>query len=86
MRYSDDDDNQLFIADRIANPIPPRPDPIAVILAREFLAGRRPRILGQRKNARYDALTILFLVNALDLFTGRRLDENPIACHAASGP
>ena len=49
----------------------------------ELFAPDRPSLLPQRANARHDALPVFLLVNGLNLLGRRRLDQDPIACHAA---
>jgi len=83
MTDPDHDDEQLPVPDRVDDSIPADSYAIPVALSGELLATRRPRIIGQRTDASHDALTVLLLVNGLDLLGRRRLDEDPITCHAA---
>ena len=83
MPNPDHDDEQLPVPDRVDDSIPAHSHTVPVALAGEFLATRRPRIIGQRTDAGHDALTVLFLVNRLNFLGRGRLDENPKACHAA---
>jgi len=79
----DHDDDQFPVTDRVDDSIPADPHAIPIAFSGELLATRRPRILGQRTDAGHDALTVLFGVNGLKFLGCGRLDENPIACHAA---
>ena len=74
---------QFLVLDREDDPIPAYSDAVPIVLAGELLAAGRPGIIGQRTDAGDDALTILLLVNGLDLFGRGRLDEDPISSHAA---
>src|SRR2546427_248491 len=51
--------------------------------ARELLATMRPRLPGESLDAGSD-LAAVFAWESLQLFGGRRLDEQSITCHAAS--
>jgi hypothetical protein len=79
----DHDDDQFPVPDRVDDSIPADSYAIPIVHSSELLATRRPRIVGQRTDAGHDALTVLFGVNGLKLLGRGRLDENPIACHAA---
>ena len=79
----DDEDHQLLVLDRVDDPIPAYSDAVPIVLASELLATGRPGSIGQGTDAGNDALTILLLVNGLDLFGRRRLDQDPIFFHAA---
>jgi hypothetical protein len=79
----DHDDEQLPVPDGVDDSIPAHSDTIPSVLSSELLTTRRPRIIGQRTDADHDALTVLFGVNGLNLLGRGRLDEDPIACHAA---
>ena len=57
-------------------------DPI-LFEARELLATMRPRLPGEPLDAGGD-LAAVFAWESLQLFGGRRLDEQSITCHAAS--
>ena len=79
----DDEDHQLGVTDRVDNPIPAHSNAVPIVFASELLATGQPGIIGQRTDAGDDALTILLLVNGLDLSGRGRLDQDPISCHAA---
>ena len=79
----DDEDHQLLVLDRVDDSIPAHSDAVPIVLDGELLAAGRPGIIGQRTDAGNDALTILLLVDGLDLFGRGRLDQDPIFCHAA---
>ena len=79
----DDEDHELRVLDRVDDPIRAHADAVPIQLAGELLATGRPGIIGQRADAGNDALTILLLVNGLDLSGRGRLDQDLIFCHAA---
>jgi hypothetical protein len=83
MPDSDDEDHQLRVTDRVDDPIPAYSDAVPIVLAGELFATGGPGIIGQRTDAGDDALTILLLVNGLDLFGRGRLDQDLIFSHAA---
>ena len=59
--------------------------PIAVLTG-EFLTSHRARIVSELFDSLYDALTVLFAGDGLDLLYGRKLDQNPISSHYVSNP
>jgi hypothetical protein len=77
-------DHPGVIVNAIDDPIIALSDAI-LLEARELLATMRPRLRGEALDAR-DDLPSVFGGERLQLFDGRRLDEQAIACHAASGP
>ena len=79
----DDEDHQLRVPDRVDDSIPARSHAVPIVVASELFATGRPWNIGQRTDAGDDALTILLLVNGLDLLGRGRLDQDPISCHAA---
>jgi hypothetical protein len=79
----DDEDHQLRVPDRVDDPIPAHSNAVPIVFASELLATGRSGIIGQQTDAVNDALTILLLVNGLDLLGRGRLDQDPISCHAA---
>ena len=79
----DDEDDQLRVTDLVDDPIPADSDAVPIVLAGELFATGRPGIVGQRTDAGDDALTVLLLVNGLELLGRGRLDQDPITCHAA---
>jgi len=79
----DDEDHQLRVPDRVDDPIPAYSNAVPIGLAGQLLAAGRAGVIGQRADPGDDALTILLLVDSLDLFGRRRLDQDPIFFHAA---
>jgi hypothetical protein len=73
-----------IIVNAIDDPIIALSDAI-LFEARELLATVRPRLRGKPLDSR-DHPPSVFGGERLQLFDGRTLDEQPIACHAASGP
>ena len=80
---SDHEHDQLIVGDGIDNSIMTDADAISVTLPSELFAPSRSRFFRQLENLRHDALPISLLVNGLDLLGRRRLDQDPITCHAA---
>jgi hypothetical protein len=76
-----DENLELGISNRVHNPIPADPNPIAIALSRQLLTPDRARLLGELQNARHNALPVFLLVNGLDLLGRGRLDQDPITCH-----
>jgi hypothetical protein len=83
VRDPDDEHHQVVVGDRVDNSISTDSDSVAVILAGQLFAPDRPRLIPQRANARHDALPVFLFVNGLDLLGRGRLNQDPIACHAA---
>ena len=83
MRDSYDEYHQVVIGDRVDDSILTDPDAVSVTLPRELFAPSRSRLFRQGENLRHDALPISLWVNGLDLLGRRRLDQDPITCHAA---
>ncbi len=79
-----DHDDKVKILNLVQDSVVPLSKTILVV-PREFLAAWRPRVARQRRDLRDDPSTVL-LREGLDLPAGRRLDEQPIACHDAEGP
>ena len=78
------DENEKFIVcDGVQNSVPPHTDAITVARSSKLLAPNWPRLVREGENARNDALPVFLLVNGLDLLGRGRLDQDPIACHAA---
>lgn len=80
----DDHDDKIHVMDLVQNSVVPLSKTIMVV-PREFLAARRPRVARQRRDRRDDPAAVR-LRQGLDFLVGRRLDEESIACHDAGGP
>ena len=80
----DDHDDKIKILNLVQDSVVPLSKTVLVV-PREFLAAWRPRVARQRQDLRDDPSAVL-LREGFDLLAGRRLDEQPIACHDAEGP
>ncbi len=78
-------DNAFIIVDNVENPELALADSVT-ILAREFLAPLRSRIVLQRVDLVDDPRAIRFSAHCLELFRRGGLDEKLIAFHCASSP
>ncbi|MGI9040199.1 MAG: hypothetical protein ACR2HK_03675 [Gemmatimonadales bacterium] len=76
------DNSADVIVDGVDDSVITLPDAI-LLLPGQFLAPGRPGLGGERPHAR-DDLSAKFEGKSLQLFDGGRLDQQPIACHAAS--
>jgi hypothetical protein len=83
VRDSYDEQKELIVRDRVHNPVSPHADSIAIALPSKLLAPDWPWLMCQRHNSCHDALPVSSLINGLDLPGRGRLDQDPIACHAA---
>src|SRR3990172_4736106 len=79
-----DQDDKIKILNLVQDAVVPLSKTILVV-PREFLAAWRPRVARQRRDLRDDPSAVLPR-EGLDLLAGRRLDDQPIACHDAEGP
>jgi len=55
-----------------------------LVLPRQLFTSRWPWIVCEFANAVNDALAIFLRCDAVNFFDRRRLDQDPISCHAAS--
>ena len=77
----DDHHDEIRIMDFVQDSIVFWSNSVSVV-PREFLTPRRPRVTRQGRDFRDDP-TAVVLREGFDVFAGRRLDEQPIACHDA---
>ena len=83
MTDTDDDNEQLLVSYRGDDSKSANSHTIPALLSCKFFAASRPRVVPQRVNPRDDALTVLLLINGLDLLGRGRLDQDLIFFHAA---
>ena len=76
---------QVFVLNRVHDPILSLANPIPLPTG-QLLTAERTRVIGQLLDLQNESSAILLVSNGLDLLDSRRLDENPIASHAASDP
>jgi len=79
----DDHDDKNKIPNLVQDSVGPLAKTVLVV-TREFLAARRPRVARQRQDLRDDPPAVL-LREGFYLLGGRRLDDQSIACHDAEG-
>ena len=79
--YANDMYDQFRVCYRVHDAVVALPDTVQVLTG-EFFAARRPRLHGQSGNTGNDLAADL-VRKALQLFRGRALDQDAIACHAA---
>lgn len=82
MSHFHNDDSEIFICNRINNPIGALSNPVFLFAGELFVAGW-PWIVGEESNSSDDALTV-FLGKGFDFFDGGRFDENFIVGHVSS--
>ncbi len=81
----DDEYDESVIFNSVHDAILALTDSIA-ILSGEFLASHGAGIVFESLDSLYDALTIRFSGNGLDLLHSRGFDQNPISSHYVSSP
>src|SRR3989339_1177378 len=76
--------DQGLVGDGIKDTVTSLPHPV-LILPGYFFAPRWTRVLSQLADALHHPLAIPLQRNGFDVFDRRKLDQQPISCHAASG-
>ncbi len=71
------------IIDRVEDTVGAHGNPEESVLPRELLGPMGPRFAPEGTDALDKPLPILLLANRFELLRGTRLDQDPIACHAA---
>lgn len=84
MAHLDDVDLGRTIIDRVDDPVRTHAYTEEPVVTRKLLAPLGSRFVPEGSDAPDEPLSILFLADRLKLFRGARLDQDPIACHAAS--
>lgn len=79
-----DDDESGPNIDRIDNPVTALPEPILVLLIRQFFRSNRARVCRQRVDSSHKSLAILLRANGLEFLRRRRFDLKLISFHGAS--
>src|SRR6266849_6315708 len=79
----EDGNSEVMVLNLVQDAVIPLPDPKQIV-ARELLAARWPRLIGQPLHPRYDAPPV-HQGKPFKLLGRRWLDQQPIACHDVAG-